>query len=179
MKNMKKKTILMLAAMALLLTVTVGSTIAYLWTSTPAVTNTFTPASSGTEIEEDFNGNVKNNVKIKNTGDVKSYIRAAVVITWQNATGEVLSEVPAADKDYQITWTPEGWTKKDNFYYYNTPVEPGDSTSVLFTACKPLKAAPKDGYTLHVEIIAQSIQAEPSYAVTEAWGWTPPTQNAQ
>lgn len=176
MKNMKKKTILMLAAMALLLTVTVGSTIAYLWTSTPGVTNTFTPASSGTKIEENFDGSVKNNVQIKNTGDVKSYIRAAVVITWQNATGEVLSVVPAAGTDYQITWQTDGWTKKDNFYYYNTPVEPGDSTSVLFTDCKPLKAAPKDGYALHVEIIAQSIQAEPISAVTDAWGWTPSAQ---
>lgn len=178
---MKKKTILMLAAMALLLTVTVGSTIAYLWTSTPAVINTFTPASSGTDITEDFKDNVKNNVKIKNTGDVKSYIRAAVVITWQNADGEVLGEVPVKDTDYSITWTRAGWTDlhSDGFYYYNTAVEPNASTGVLFTDCKPLKAAPKEGYTLHVEIIAQSIQAEPISAVTEAWGWTPPTQNAQ
>lgn len=179
MKNMKKKRILMLAAMALLLTVTVGSTIAYLWTSTPAVTNTFTPASSGTDITEDFKGNVKNNVQIKNTGDIKSYIRAAVVITWQNDAGEVLSEVPVKDTDYSITWTKDGWTENGNFYYYNTPVEPGASTGVLFTACKPLKAAPKDEYALHVEIIAQSIQAEPISAVQDAWGWTPSTQNAQ
>lgn len=178
MKNMKKKMILMLAAMALLLTVTVGSTIAYLWTSTPAVINTFTPASSGTTIEEDFKGNVKNNVQIKNTGDVKSYIRAAVVITWQNATGEVLSEVPVKGTDYSITWTKAGWTdlQSDGFYYYNTVVEPGKSTGVLFTDCKPLQAAPEDGYALHVEIIAQSIQAEPISAVTDAWGWTPSDQ---
>lgn len=178
---MKKKTILMLAAMALLLTVTVGSTIAYLWTSTPAVTNTFTPASSGTDITEDFKDNVKNTVQIKNTGDVKSYIRAAVVVTWQNENGEVLGEVPVKDTDYSITWTRAGWTdlQRDGFYYYNTVVEPGKSTGVLFTDCKPLKAAPKDGYTLHVEIIAQSIQAEPISAVQEAWNWTPSTQTAQ
>lgn len=173
---MKKKTILMLAAMALLLTVTVGSTIAYLETSTLPVTNTFTPASSGTTIEEKFDDKVKNEVKIKNTGDIKSYIRAAVVITWQNAAGDVFGTVPVAGTDYSITWTKDGWTENGNFYYYNTAVEPGASTGVLFTACKPLKAAPKDGYTLHVEIIAQSIQAEPISAVTEAWGWTPSAQ---
>ena len=43
---------------------------------------------------------------------------------------------------------------------------------MLITECKPLKAAPVAGYTLHVEILAQSIQAEPDAAVKEAWGVT-------
>lgn len=162
MKNMKKKSLLMLATMVLLLTFAVGSTIAYLATHTTPVTNTFTPTDITTTVTENFDGNVKNTVKIKNDGNTDAYIRAAVVVTWQNNKGEVLATKPVKETDYQITWTKDGWTdlQSDGFYYYNSKVAPGRSTGVLFTDCKPLKTAPEEGYTLHVEIIGQGIQAE-------------------
>lgn len=164
MKNMKKKSLLMLATMVLLLTFAVGSTIAYLATHTTPVTNTFTPTEITTTVTENFDGNVKESVKIKNTGNTDAYIRAAVVVTWQNTDGEgeVLATKPVEGTDYQITWKRDGWTglESDGFYYYSSKVAPDGSTGVLFTDCKPLKAAPEEGYTLHVEIIGQGIQAE-------------------
>lgn len=173
---MKKKTksILSLATMALLLIFAISGTIAYLMADTDPVVNTFTPASTSTKVDEEFASNVKNNVKIKNTGDIDAYIRAAVVITWQNSAGQVYAMKPVEGEDYEITWSKNGWTNQatDGFYYHKEPVKPDDSTGVLFTGCEPLKAAPLDGYTLHVEIIGESIQAEPDSVVESAWDVT-------
>ena len=80
MKNMKK-TVVLLTAIAVLLCATVGGTVAYLVTSTRSITNTFTPSNVTISIEESMSGNVKNDVKIKNTGNTAAYIRAAVVVT--------------------------------------------------------------------------------------------------
>lgn len=174
MKNIKKSLVL-LTAMIVLLCAVVGGTVAYLVTATDPVTNTFTPTSASTTIEEKFENNVKNDVTIKNNGDVDVYIRAAVVITWQDSSGKVLGQVPVAGTDYTITWSMVDWIgpKSDGYYYYKKPVSKNESTGVLFTDCKPKKAAPVDGYTLHVEIISEAIQAEPTTAVQEAWGFVP------
>lgn len=174
MKNIKKSLVL-LTAMVVLLSAVVGGTVAYLVTATDPVTNTFTPTSLKTEIKEDFKDNVKKNVTIKNTGDVKAYIRAAVIVTWQKADGTVYGVAPKAGVDYSYTGAASGWTglASDGYYYYTSPVAPGSATSALIQSCAPLKAAPADGYTLHVEIISEAIQAEPTTAVYEAWGFVP------
>lgn len=174
MKNMKKSLVL-LTAMVVLLCAVVGGTVAYLVTATDPVTNTFTPSSLETKIEENFLDNVKSDVKITNTGNVKAYIRAAVIVTWQNADGTVYGAVPEPGVDYSFTGPVSGWTgpASDGYYYYTSPVEPKSATSVLIQYCTPLKAAPADGYTLHVEIISEAIQAEPTTAVKDAWGFVP------
>lgn len=172
MKSMKK-TLLIMAAVAALLAVAVGSTIAFLVDNDGPIVNTFEPSKVPSEVEEKFEGNVKKEVKIKNNGNIDAYIRAAVVFTWQNEKGEVYPETPKAGEDYSIRWTKDDWFEgSDGFYYYKNKVAPSGTTKVLFTDCKPLKAAPAEGYTLHVEIIGSAIQAEPDSAVESAWGVT-------
>lgn len=169
MKSMKK-TLLIVAAVAALLAVAVGSTIAFLVDNDGPIVNTFKPSKVPSEVVEDFKGNVKKEVKIKNKGNIDAYIRAAVVFTWQNEKGEVYPETPVRGTDYSITWTMDDWVKgSDGFYYYKNKVAPSGTTKVLFTDCKQLRAAPADGYTLHVEIIGSAIQAEPDTAVKSAW----------
>lgn len=169
MKSMKK-TLLIVAAVAALLAVAVGSTIAFLVDNDGPIVNTFKPSKVPSEVVEDFKGNVKKEVKIKNKGNIDAYIRAAVVFTWQNDKGEVYPETPVEGTDYSITWTKDDWFEgSDGFYYYKNKVAPSGTTKVLFTDCKPLEAAPADGYTLHVEIIGSAIQAEPDSAVKSAW----------
>lgn len=170
MQNMKK-TLLIVAAVAALLAVAVGSTVAFLVDNDGPVVNTFKPSKVPSEVEEKFEGNVKKEVKIKNNGNIDAYIRAAVVFTWQNEKGEVYPETPKAGMDYSITWTMDDWLKgSDGFYYYKNKVAPSGTTKVLFTGCTPLRAAPAEGYTLHVEIIGSAIQAEPDTVVEQAWG---------
>lgn len=155
-----------------------GLTLAYLVTSTDALTNVFGVPNFDTGISEDFSdGLVKNDVKIQNTGDVDAYVRVMVVVTWVNDAGEVYPQIPVEGTDYTITWEPgetdTAWVQgEDDYWYYTTPIVPGAATAVLFTDCKPVEGKAPDGYNLSVEILSQSIQAVPADAVEDAWGVT-------
>lgn len=131
-------------------------------------------------IRENFDGEEKKDVLVGvgNTG-CSVYVRAAVVVTWMNADGEVFSQSPVAGTDYAIEWnlSDSGWSRGDDgFYYYAAPVESGGETAVLIRNCAPLTEAPKEGYALNVKIAAQTIQAAGTTdggeipAVTDAWG---------
>lgn len=176
MKRMNSKAVVLLITIAVLLTVTVGGTVAYLAASTPAVTNVFTPGSVPPHIIEELEDEVKQNVTVKNNGTVDAYIRAMIVVTWQDKDGNVYPAMPEAgeDKDYTIELnigTDETqWTKADGFYYYNDRVTAGASTEKLIITCSPVAGQAPDGYTLHVEIMAQAIQAD---------GWPSSVTNAQ
>lgn len=167
----KRKTILLLTAVILLLAATVGGTVAYLFTSTGSVVNTFEPSKVVPEIKENFNGSVKNNVFIWNSGNVDAYIRAAVVVNWKDEETGALK--PIAASDYQMTIPADkGWIEEnDGFYYYSTAIKPSQeepeqagteySTKVLLTNCKLADdVTPPDGYKLHVEVLTQAIQAD-------------------
>ena len=168
---------LLLAALVLIFGALVGSTVAFLFTNTGAVINTFTPSKVTVDVPEEFDGSVKNNVKVKNTGDIAAYVRAAVVVTWQDDDGNVHPTVPVAGTDYTVTYPANtGWVKHtDGFYYYTSALAPNAETGVLLTDCKPVEGKAPAGYHLSVEILASAIQSEPISAVTEAWGVNPTT----
>lgn len=171
---MNKKSILALAMMVLLLTVSVGGTIAYLAASTEPVVNIFTPGELKNKVEEEFDFDTKKNVKISNTGTVDAYVRAAVIVTWKDPDGNVYGKLPVAGTDYQMVMGESTkWTVKqeDGFYYYKGAVAAGKATDTLISQCIQLVEAP-DGYSLSVEIISNSVQAEPDTAVKELWGET-------
>lgn len=170
---MKTKQPVALVALLVLLCCTVAGTLAYLVDSTDPVTNTFTPASVSTEVNEDFDGITKSNVTIKNTGDIPAYIRAAVIINWADGDGNV-SATPVKTTDYTIKWTKEGWVEHGGYYYYTAPVAVGALTGQLFTGCELAKGVtPPEGYSLQVTILADGIQSEPADAVIQAWGVDP------
>ena len=168
-KNMKKMLIL-LAATMLLLTFAVGGTIAYLVTSDGPVVNTFEPAKVTIAVKESFEDNIKKDVYITNTGSAKAYIRAAIVVTWQDANGNIYPAFPVENTDYRIDYGT-GWTPSGGYYYYNGEVEPGDPTTNLIDSIAPVAGKAPNGYALHVEILAQAIQAEGG-AVASATNWT-------
>ena len=151
-----KKQLGLLISIILIATVTVGGTLAWLIDHTDAVTNTFEPTEVTCVIDETMNmkANEKTDVKVTNTGDVDAYIRAKVVVTWQNNDGEVLSVLPKAGEDYEIIYTASDWdtAASDGYFYYTKAVHPDDDTSQLIQSCKPLKKAPSEGYSLHVEL---------------------------
>ena len=173
--NGKKK--ISAVAICLLLTVVmaVGGTLAYLFTNTQSVTNTFKPAQAPNEIQETMNTDktVKSDVYIsvpQNEKNVKVYIRVAMVATWQNSAGEIASVTPVAGTDYIIDAGSSKWVKHtDGFYYYKEIVAPGGQTEKLFDSITVVDDKAPAGYTLHVELLSQSIQAEG----TDASGKTP------
>ena len=168
------KQFILLAAIAVLALGIVGGTSAYLLTNTGNVVNTFTPSRvTCAVIEDPFTQNVsteKTNVKIQNTGDTEAYIRAAIIVTWQDSIGNVSATLPVAGEteDYTIYINSADWVlKSDGFYYYKNPVAPNVSTANLINSCTVNKA--NDQYTLCVEILADAIQSTPTSAVKQAW----------
>lgn len=158
-----------------------GGVVAYLSASTAPVTNTFTAdAPLAPTVAEDFQNNVKTNVKVS-VADMAEpgymvYVRAAIVATWKNPqNGNILPQAPVAGTDYTLDVNSTDWFYKDadGFYYHKTMVKDGEDTSVLINSCSPITA--KDGYVLNVEIMAQTIQAlgttdaDGTPAVKDAW----------
>lgn len=183
---MKTKKPVALVAILVLLCCAVAGTVAYLVTSTGPVTNTFTPASVTTYVEEEFNGQTKSNVKIQNTGDIDAYIRVAVIVNWADDKGNV-SGTPVKDSDYVMdlnidtgTTTNAPWFKgSDGYYYCKTAVKSVKQntkncyTPVLIKSCiKATGAQAPAGYDLQVTILADGIQSAPADAVQQAWGVT-------
>lgn len=166
----------MLVSLLLLLGITAGGTVAFLAASDGPVENTFTPSKVTTWVNEDTTTTpgTKKDVKIKNTGDTTAYIRAAVVVTWQDADGNIYGQRPVEGTDYAITWSGTaangGWKKgEDGFYYYLKPVFAGDNTATLFTDCAPVAGKAPEGYSLAVEIVGSGIQSVPDDVVQEEW----------
>lgn len=158
----KTKLITTLVSFLMIGAAAISSTVAFLYTSDDAITNVFIPSQVKTEVVEDIENqpNVKEDVKIKNTGDTAAWIRAAVVVTWQDAAGNVYGQMPVAGQDYTV-WTPgTNWVKgSDGFYYYTKPVPANQATpNALIESIKPIVASPADGYYLTVEILGSGIQ---------------------
>lgn len=171
---------LILCSVAILLTGIIGGTLAYLTTATDPVVNNFTPSKVDCEVTEDqFNGVTKTNVAVKNTGDTDAYIRATLVITWQDETGNI-SGVPVEASDYKMELaTGTGWVPSDGYYYYTKSVAPGGSTGTLISSLIVTGEAPA-GYHLSVEILAEAIQSKGTdldgkTPAELAWGVNPTT----
>ena len=156
-------------------------TLAYVFSHSTSVENTFTEAHVTCEVVEAFDGTAKNNVEIKNTSNIQSYIRAAVVVTWMSEDGTKVTAVKPVDgTDFEITYAdeyakesgePTNWAKAtDGYWYYMVPVGGGAKTTELIKTCS-LKAGvtPPDGFYLSVEIVASAIQATPTNVVADQW----------
>ena len=167
----KRSLVLVVSVLVLLLAVA-GGTLAWL-TAQDSVNNTFTPAHVTCDVVEEFKDGIKSDVKIKNTSDIPAYIRAYIVVTWKDSTGNVYGKLPVAGTDYEMSInTNKGWTQKDGYWYCNTAVASGGFTPVLIDSCTSNDSAPDDNYNLSVEIIAEAIQSSPAEAVGTAWGVT-------
>jgi len=179
-RKFSKKSVALLVSLVLVLGAAVGGTIAWMFDQTDPVINKFTVGDVTTSVDETIDGQVKKDVRIQNTGTVPAYIRATVVVTWQDEDGNVYGKAPVAGTDYTIQFSADGWTQAaDDFYYWTEPVAPGEYTGVLITECKPLVDPPADGYGLNVEIIGSGIQAMPDDAIKEAWGVDPVDWNTE
>lgn len=162
---------------------------AYLSATTGSVENTFTHAPEhDISIKETFPGEGTNPVKENVCVDVGNpgyavFVRANIIVTWQkNVDGKtsIYSKMPVggtagtAGIDYVLNCNQADWfLGSDGFYYLRTMVTK-DETEPLINQCYQCQAGP-EGYTLHVEIIAQTIQAKGSTdadgipAVESAW----------
>ena len=166
---MKKKRNLIII-LSILLLITVSTTIAFL-SKKATIDNSFILGTVSTQVDETFENNVKEDVSIKNTGNVDSYIRAFILISYKDEDGVILTDTPILNTDYSMTISNStNWiySNTDGFYYYKLPVEPNNNTDILIDECRELQS--HNGKILNVDIITESIQATPADAVEEAWG---------
>lgn len=165
------KSAALLVSLLLLLTVIVGGTIAFLMDSDGPLNNLFNPSQVTTKVEETLSVDTKKDVYIKNTGDTDAWIRAAVVVTWQDKDGNVYGQAPVAGTNY-TAWIPgTNWVEgADGFYYYTKPVAAQTSTAnALIAEIKPIGNSPADVYYLTVEIIGSGIQNKPAKVFNTEW----------
>lgn len=168
---MKRKWLGTLVALALVLCIAGGATLAFLMVTTPPLTNVFQYGHVTCKVNETFQDNVKTKVSIENTGDTEAYIRVKLVFTWKDAEGNVSAQ-PVTDKDYKMDLNKLDWFEKDGYYYAKAPVAPKENTPVLIEKCTEVAANAPDGYTLSLEILADAIQSTPTRAVEQAWNVT-------
>ena len=153
----------LIIALALILVLAVGGTVAYIFTQTGPVINTFTPSEAKITITEETNDNQKTEITVKNTSTgVPVYIRVALVANMidedKNVTGA--ADVPT------FTLGDDWFKGNDGYYYYTKAVPVGQSTGNLLETAMTL------ANNMQVVVLADAIQAEPTTAVTQAWGVT-------
>ena len=123
MKAVNKKSFLLVIALALVFSLTVGLTLAYFSDYNAAKGESTIALGGKTEISEDFQKDRKL-VTIKNTGDVPVVVRVAVyapIVGEQTAT--VTSETSG-------DWVPKGTGDKAHWYYTKV-LAPGAESSTL------------------------------------------------
>ena len=154
----------LILSLCLIFALAVGTTVALLKANTAPVTNTFTAAKSDITIDEDVKNGEKSSVEVKNIGTATSYVRVKLVCNWVDKDGNVsATPVPAP------TITNSDWFVKDGIYYYKMPVALNGETSNLLQDHPITQGEAPDGYHLEVTVLAESIQAAPSEAVTDSW----------
>ena len=174
----RRKSIALVAMVALLLTFTVSGTIAWLAASTDPVVNVFTPGKADTTLEEEFSTSAKTKIVIRNKDEstIPVFVRVSVsgyyakdvdgqrviVGSWDGLTNEQINS---------------GWFKgNDGFYYYSQSIAPDDETSNLLK--NGIELTNEGGTYLVVNVIHQSIQADGTTlvngvempVVTAKWG---------
>ena len=153
----------------------VSGSLAWLISAPGPVVNEFIPGEVTIQVDETFDDEhtTKQNVSIKNTGNVPAYIRVALIPAWVDDKGNIAAK-PASLDNCNITWGNNGngyeddwFIGSDGFYYCKTVIEPGASTPILIKSCTV-----KDGehkYDFELQIIASAVQSLPTSTVGEVW----------
>ena len=156
----------------------VSGSLAWLISTPEQVVNSFTPGVVTIEVDETFDDEhtTKQNVSIKNTGNVPAYIRVALVPAWVDDEGNIAAK-PASlelNDDCNIAWGKDGsgyeadwFIGSDGFYYCKTVIEPGASTPILIKSCT-VKGEEHE-YDFELQVIASAVQSLPTSTVEKVW----------
>ena len=157
----------MVIATAVLLALAIGGTVAWLSTKDAPITNTFNPSKVACEVTENFNGKVKSNVNVENTGDTEAYIRVKLVTYRTNDRGQHIGGT-ASLPNFTLG---KGWVKYGDYYYYTLPVAPKEKPEADLISSITLESyTDVDGGHQAIDVMAEAIQSVPEAAVNAAWG---------
>lgn len=96
--------------------------------------------------------------------NIVTYIRATVVVNWRDGEGNIWAIPPVENTDYTIS-APNCTLLSDGYYYYNGTRKRDEGFGINVT-----QNTVKDGFSLHVQIFAESIQCVPSDLTITTWG---------
>lgn len=176
----QRSRVLMLIAFAACM-FAVGVTVAYMFKKSDTVDNQIIPAQIGCSVEETYRKatGVKSGIKVKNEGNVASYVRLKLVSYWQDAAGNVVGKPSELEVNVNESagWRVSSAGTSDVFYYYTSPVVAGEETPSLLKSAIQLQTGSwqdDDGNSIPVyqvvDVFAEAIQSEPVSAVNDAWG---------
>ena len=161
-RKFSKMAITFIAAAALIIGCVAGGALAYLVGNTDPVTNTFVAGEVKCVVEQNDNS-TSTSATVKNTGNVRAYIRATVVGNTLNDAGQITGNWTDETKVLYLLNT-EKWTQgNDGYYYYNGVVDPDGKTENLFKS-----NAPASLNHLLITVLAEAIQADGMPDVTNA-----------
>lgn len=154
----------------------IGGTAAFLTAKTDSIVNRFHTAHVSCQVEEDFDGQVKRDIAVRNTGTAPVYVRVKLVSYRVNEKGEIIGG-QALVPEFQLG---EGWRDGgDDIYYYQYPLDTapggkyldvtggmiaGDSQMVLMEYPEE-----EGGGRQVIQVIAEAVQSSPMEAVRAAW----------
>jgi hypothetical protein len=166
-KSLSTKAIIILVSIITVLVTGISSTLAVIVQRTESITNTFTPGKIVLSQTE---------TAVTNTAesDVAVYVRLAIVVNYQDDSGNVYHEGAVETQDYNVLTTSDWLKGSDGFYYYTKPIAPGYSSTAFPTvAAITLDASnPKLNYNLVTTYVTAGVQASPTEVVNLAWGVT-------
>ena len=143
----KKKKIFVITIALMVGIIGTAATFAIITATAGTVTNTFQAAKVATEIEEEFEGGiragstVKKNPSVKNTGISEQTEVTLLNGTWNGTAftekGKAADSIATESTLYDPDGDGTGWYQgTDGWFYYNSPVAPGQNTDNLFDAVK-------------------------------------------
>lgn len=168
-----KKTAISIIALSLIIAIGLTGTLAFIAIKTAELINTFTPGTITLTVND---GNIANS----SDSDADVYIRVAVVVNYQDDSGNVWREAAVEGTDFSVSAVSSNWLKgSDGYYYYKQPLTAGNTTTdlpVTVTALSPVDGEGNslipEGQTLTTVYLATGVQAKPTTAVTNSWNVT-------
>lgn len=158
---MSKRTRILLIVLCFALALFSGMTYSFMFRSTNTTQNDF--------LAGNVTVSVSNGTTVTNNGNAPAYIRVRYVV-YCTDDNNIVGVNPPTDTTFSGTtgWVAGTKNVAGNFtWYYATPVAAGGSVTIP-TCTK----GTVDGYTVVLEVFAESIQAQPVDAVKAAWGVT-------
>lgn len=157
----RKRRVALILSLALILTASIGGTMAYFMDSEWSISNfTVGKVSCTVDVADD-----NCSVKVTNTENVPAYVRVAVVANWVSDTdpNAIHYTQPQVGVGSDAGWT---YNSVDGFYYYNASVGANQAVTlpIYVTGTAP------DGYKVQIQALAEAIQ---SNAAADAWKFSP------